>query len=232
MVCTTRTRAYRPYRLNGTLAPSAIVTGVKSASAVAPSVPYSTVTTVVPPATASQPSACVTPEVSTNGPRTGEFTSRVGVTVSQIVSPLRRGIRNPCCQTRPSVRASPGPSPSARAQAPRPCPSARTATYARSRLSPQPQPRPGPGPPADGRPGTPAPSAPSARRHPASRRRSCPARPTFPSLTRPLRVRLEVGEQLVVQCPWPSTGGVVVNSAEAPATAPWLLSRRLPSITV
>src|SRR6185312_503328 len=95
MVCTTRTRAYRPYRLNGTLAPAAIVTGVKSASAVLPSVPYSTVTTVVPPATASQPSACVTPVVSTHGPTTGEFTSSVGVIVSQITSPLRSGISHP-----------------------------------------------------------------------------------------------------------------------------------------
>src|SRR6516164_9898993 len=87
-VCTIRTRANRPYRLNGAFAPAATVTGVKSASAVLPSVPYSTVTTVVPPATASQPSACVQPLVSTHGPKTGENATVTGVTVSQITSPL------------------------------------------------------------------------------------------------------------------------------------------------
>src|SRR5215468_2977589 len=48
-VCTILNRMYGPRMFAAAVAPAAMVTAVKSASAVAPSVPYSMVTTVVPP---------------------------------------------------------------------------------------------------------------------------------------------------------------------------------------
>ena len=77
-----RTRRNGPSTSSDDIAPVVIVCGVKSASAVAPSVPYSTVTTVVPPATASHDSSFVKPVVSNHGDSSGEFATVSGVSVS------------------------------------------------------------------------------------------------------------------------------------------------------